>query len=118
MTQKKVEELQSEIVEKEKEIEQLKYKYKLKCDELEREKIDRADEIMLLSQEVESLRHMKSAAISNYDEMNDLAKQLEIIKRVGNLLITFTSFLLLRSRLTAFSNLCLIVSNPILSFIT
>jgi len=81
LTQKKVEELQSEIVEKEKEIEQLKYKYKLKCDELEREKIDRADEIMLLSQEVESLRHMKSAAISNYDEMNDLAKQLEIIKR-------------------------------------
>jgi len=76
--------LQSELIEKEKEIEHYKYKLKLKADELEREKHERAEEVMMLSHEVDNLKYMKKAAISQFDDHNDLLKQMELIKRVFN----------------------------------
>ena len=82
LAQQKVECLHMELMEKEKEIEQYKYKLKVKCDELEREKHDRADEVVLLTHEIDNLKYMKNAAMSQYDEHNDLLKQMEIIKKV------------------------------------
>ena len=80
--QQKIEDLQTELIEKEKEIEQYKYKLKLKADELDREKHERAEETVLLTHEIDNLKYMKNAAISQYDEHNDLLKQMELIKRV------------------------------------
>ena len=83
MAQKKVEDLQILIIEKEKEIEQYKYKLKHKTDELERERIDRENEVSLLNQEIENLKYMKTAALNQFDERNELVKQLEILKAVS-----------------------------------
>ena len=80
--QHKIEELHSELVDKEKEIEQLKYKLKFKVDELEREKHERAEEVMVLTHEIENLKYMKNAAISQFDEHTNLLKQIEIMKKV------------------------------------
>lgn len=82
LAQQKIENLQGEIIDKEKEIEQLKYKLKFKIDELEREKQERAEEVMVLTQEIENLKYMKNAAINQFDERNDLLKQMEMIKKV------------------------------------
>ncbi|XP_057311501.1 rab11 family-interacting protein 4-like [Hydractinia symbiolongicarpus] len=84
--QRKVEELQTEIIEKEKEIEQLKYKLKARNDDLERERNDRADEVSLLTQEIENMKYMKNAALNQFDERNDLMKQLELLKRENDVL--------------------------------
>ena len=82
LAQQKIEDLQTELIEKEKEIEQYKYKLKLKADELDREKQERTEETVLLTHEIDNLKYMKNAAISQYDEHNDLLKQMELIKRV------------------------------------
>lgn len=82
LAQQKIEILQSELIEKEREIEQYKYKLKLKADELEREKQERAEETVLLTHEIENLKYMKNVAMSQYDEHNDLLKQMELIKKV------------------------------------
>ena len=82
LAQQKIENLQAELIEKEKEIEHYKYKLKLKTDELEREQHERAEEVMILTHEIENLKYMKNAAISQYDEHEDLLKQMEIIKKV------------------------------------
>jgi len=84
LAQQKVESLQSELVDKEKELEQLKYKLRSKTDELERERISRGEEILMLTQEIENLKYMKNAAINQFDERNDLIKQIEILKKDNN----------------------------------
>lgn len=82
--QQKIEDLHSELIDKEKEIEQLKYKLKFKTDELEREKHERAEEVMILTHEIENLKYMKNAAINQFDEHTDLLKQIEIMKKENN----------------------------------
>ncbi|XP_065659277.1 rab11 family-interacting protein 3 isoform X3 [Hydra vulgaris] len=81
LAQKHIEKLQNEIVDKEKELEHLRYKLKLKNDELEREQVKRTDEVSALLREIENLKYMKNAAIVNFDERQDLLKQIEILKK-------------------------------------
>ncbi|XP_066910168.1 rab11 family-interacting protein 3-like isoform X2 [Clytia hemisphaerica] len=88
LAQQKIENLQAELIEKEKEIEHYKYKLKVKTDDLEREQHERVEEVMILTHEIENLKYMKNAAISQYDEHEDLLKQMEIIKKENNNLRT------------------------------
>ena len=68
---------------KEKELEHLRYRLKIKNDELEREHIKRTEEVSGLMREIENLKYMKNAAIVNFDERQDLLKQIEILKKVS-----------------------------------
>ena len=109
LAQRKIEDLHDEIVDKEKEIEQLKYKLKSKIDELEREKHERAEEVMVLTQEIENLKYMKNAAINQFDERNDLLKQMEIIKKVNRIFnLSISSYLSpCTNTLLSFGRLCI-----------
>ena len=78
---------------KEKELEHLRYRLKIKNDELEREHIKRTEEVSGLMREIENLKYMKNAAIVNFDERQDLLKQIEILKKVSFFVCLFFRFL-------------------------
>ena len=74
--------MQTELLEKEREIEQLKYKLRSKQDELDRLNKERTEEVLILTQEIDSLKYCKSAALNSYDERMDLLHQIELLKKV------------------------------------
>ena len=83
MAHQKIEVLQKEVLEKEKGIEHLKYKLKSKSEELERERTERNEEVLLLSQQLENLKYMQSAARNQFDERNDYIQKMELLRKVS-----------------------------------
>lgn len=81
LAHQKIEVLQKELLEKEKEIEHLRYKLKSKTEELEREREERHEEVLLLTQQVQSLKFVQHEANNTFNERNDYLQKMEILQK-------------------------------------